>query len=366
MTALVDNIGGHSEDAFRDVFVISSFRESHLDDVRRAIKDAVGGYESRYWVKMESGGSRQVERRLKPYRVIECTSQRPEPLLRDILERISNAAIVIVILDGLRLNVVFELGFLYGIGKPFVLLKHERYGPPFPEIDMLFSDFKGINVTSYNFPDPKNEQQFQSLIHRELQRCEAQFTQQLNAHSAIKFNAPNLASNRWTGLSQSGNGHRHSNGELRLCSSASTDLHITQHVSAHTCFMMKFQLKSENSAFSAYIELFFDDGSEKGIWLGYSSNTNVGRRCYPDEPEITVPLAVSGPGDYMFFDNISRMVSLRMGRRFDDGVLAKRIRLRGNDGEETIVTEVRLGDGRLQVGDSLFPEVVGAEVGKVS
>jgi len=351
----------YSHDKFRDVFVIRSFRESHLDQVNDAIEKAVSDFESGFWVKMKPGSSREAVRRLRPYQVIDCTSRRPEPLVSDILDRISNSAIVIVILDGLRRNVVFELGFLYAIGKPFILLKHERYGPPFPELDMLFSDFKGINVTSYNFPNTNNgqaEEQFKSLIHQEMRRCEDGFTQSLNSYSAIRLDHPNLISSKWTDLSQSESGHSHFEGALYLRSFSPTDLRVTQHVSTLTCLMIRFQLKSENSAFSAFLEIEVDDGLERAIWFGYSSNTSVGRRCYPDEPEITVPLAVSGPGDYMLVDNIIGMVRLRTGRSFCEGLMVKRIRLRGNDDEETIVTEVRLGSGRAQLQGGCFPSVI--------
>jgi tetratricopeptide (TPR) repeat protein len=94
-----------------------------------------------------------------------------EPVREQALERIRTAALVVAILDDLRPNVVFELGYARALGKPCVPLVREgaqvnvldyyaegkRAGivnPPL-DVDKHFSDLKDLKRCKYDHEDPK-------------------------------------------------------------------------------------------------------------------------------------------------------------------------------------------------------------------
>lgn len=82
-----------------------------------------------------------------------------------ITELISGSAFGIVVLDGLRPNVIFEYGIMHGLGKPVILLKEERaevdisgfleesvaleIAPVELDIDRQFSDVKDVNYGTW-------------------------------------------------------------------------------------------------------------------------------------------------------------------------------------------------------------------------
>ena len=82
-----------------------------------------------------------------------------------ITKLIEKCAFAFVVLDGLRLNVVFEYGILHGNDKPVILLKEEQatvdvlsfwrnpaglgITPVAIELDSQFSDVKDVNYTTW-------------------------------------------------------------------------------------------------------------------------------------------------------------------------------------------------------------------------
>jgi len=83
-----------------------------------------------------------------------------------ITKLIEECAFAVVILDGLRPNVVFEYGILHGMKKPVTLLKEEKatvdilgyFGdapdlqidPVTIDLDKCFSDVKDVNYAKWN------------------------------------------------------------------------------------------------------------------------------------------------------------------------------------------------------------------------
>ena len=94
---------------------------------------------------------------------------------QEILRLLKNCILGIVILDGLRSNVVLEYGILLGLGKPIIVLKdknaeinikslddklkseHEKHhiSNPTLDIDKHLSDVKDLHWTCYDWENPK-------------------------------------------------------------------------------------------------------------------------------------------------------------------------------------------------------------------
>ena len=107
------------------------------------------------------------EIRLTPSALESGASQRDQ-----IISLIGGAAFTVVILDGLRPNVVFELGLIYGKGKPVLLFKEAesivdilglysspsaefRVSSPTVNLDIQLSDIKDINYAAWTRFDLK-------------------------------------------------------------------------------------------------------------------------------------------------------------------------------------------------------------------
>jgi len=83
-----------------------------------------------------------------------------------VTKLIEGCAFAVVILDGLRPNVVFEYGVLHGKDKPVILLKEEKatvdipgyygdapglkYNPVEIDVDKCFWDIKDVNYARWN------------------------------------------------------------------------------------------------------------------------------------------------------------------------------------------------------------------------
>jgi hypothetical protein len=182
-TANDELIEHRQSERFLDVFVIRSFRESHMPSVMSGIQRFIEGYQSAYW-------------KSKPYRIVdtaqEITSGRG--LREEITRRIENAAITFVILDGLRHNILFELGYLQASKRPFALFKHQHWGPQFIELDLLASDLKGAIVKEF---DHEREDDFQTILQAEFTRCEREFLCSLGTDTVISLNEDNLTKLEW-------------------------------------------------------------------------------------------------------------------------------------------------------------------------
>jgi len=314
--------------AFLGVFVVRSFRESHLAAVLEIIKEEVASFSSPRWGD-------------KRYYLIDTEQDIAGGsfLLDEIARQIANAALTIVILDGLRLNVLFELGLLYGFNRPFVVLRHRRWGPPFHELDLLASDLKGVVIK--NFDHEKEGDDFRKLLRAELARCDEQFVANLGGHLLVPSTRDNLIVNQGWRFERENLGNKGED-SIVLPSFKYAELHIVRHVSPTSLFVLGFNLESAHSAATAYLHMGVRRGGrEFAVWVGYSSGTLLGR----DEPtEITIPLIVSGPGTFTLVDNIQRMVSQRLGLADVDGLLVDTVRLRGHDDAVTKFSEVRITD----------------------
>lgn len=93
-----------------------------------------------------------------------------ESLLQGIIRNIEEECdVVICLLDGLRLNIAFELGIAFGLNKPTILLIEKG---AWEEFKKSFSDLGGIKVIIYegkNFLSP-----IPGLIKKELERIKNQ------------------------------------------------------------------------------------------------------------------------------------------------------------------------------------------------
>jgi hypothetical protein len=320
---------------YLDVFAVRSFRESHLRGVMDVITHEVENYESPFFTAENKSPG-------KPYRVVDTERDIAGGsfVLKAIAQKIANAAFTIVILDGLRFNVLFELGFLYGCNKPFCILKHEQWGPSFNELDMAVSDIKGVIVKPYD------EASIGQVMRDEIKRCEAAFMANHGSHSVVKLNE-NLLKREWWIESQDGQpAHDKREDSLVLKSFKSAQLTLNHHVPKTAFFFVRCEMTHPNSAITAYLRVAVKRGSKQpAIWCGYSSSSLTVR---PDlrqghEPwEITVPLELSGVGEYIFCDNIHQMVARRLGLESVDGILITNIRLRGRDNAQCVVKEVMI------------------------
>lgn len=107
------------------------------------------------------------EVRLTPSALESGASQREQ-----IISLIDGAAFAVVILDGLRPNVVFELGLIQGKDKPVLLFREAeavvdiqglysnppaelRVNPPTVNLDIQLSDVKDINYATWTRFDLK-------------------------------------------------------------------------------------------------------------------------------------------------------------------------------------------------------------------
>ena len=87
-----------------------------------------------------------------------------------IVDLIKDCAFAVVVLDGLRANVVYEYGLLVAYEKPIILLKEENatvdirslvgetvnlgVAAPTLKVDDHFSDIKGVNYAQWNWLRP--------------------------------------------------------------------------------------------------------------------------------------------------------------------------------------------------------------------
>ncbi|SRR5260370_26700885 len=126
----------------RYCFVSYSTREAHVPILIDCVKIVIGPH---------------FEVKLTPSALESGASQRDQ-----IISLIEGSAFAIVILDGLRPNVVFELGLIQGKNKPVLLFKEAeavvdiqglysnppaelRVNPPTVNLDTQLSDIKDIN-----------------------------------------------------------------------------------------------------------------------------------------------------------------------------------------------------------------------------
>jgi nucleoside 2-deoxyribosyltransferase len=326
---------------FLNVFVVRSLRESHLDDVMTILTNVVSDYESKHW---KASGTEQV----KPYRVVNTneTIKSGEYLLGEITQHISNAALTIVILDGFRRNILFELGYLIGRDKPFILLRHRRWGPPYSEILSGASDISGVFIKDYDH-ETKDGEEFKRLLRTELEECEDRFVNRLQSHSVIPQDGENLVTKDWE-PKPDGLGQEKGDNGFILRSFKNVDLEVNLHTSKTSQFVVRFKLRNAKASITAYLRVRIrTGGQEKSVWFGYSSETSTGQHDYREEElpeEITVPISVSGPSEYVLTDNIHEMVSKRLGRTMPEELFVDRLRLRGGkkDGSETLISEVRI------------------------
>jgi hypothetical protein len=313
---------------YLDVFVVRSFRESHLEKVVEIIRDVVESYRT------------PDQRAEPPFRLIDTDRDIAAGafLLGEISTKIEGAALTIVVLDGMRLNVLFELGLLYGIKKPFVILRHKRWGPSFSEIELLMSDLKGVVIKDYDHEG--KDDSFRDLLRGELARCEQEFVSHLGGHLVVADGVQNLLTHdSWT-FGNPADGTKTPT-EIILRSFEHVDLSIERHISVNSQFIVRFDLMKADATITAYLHArFAKDGKEVGVWFGYASDTLVGRRDLGRE--ITIPLRVSGPGKYMLVDNIVRMAKQRLGVERLPGLIIDKVRLRGHNGSEVHITDVKI------------------------
>ena len=101
------------------------------------------------------------EVKITPSALVSGASQ-----LEQIAKLIDGCAFAIVALDGIRPNVIFEYGIIYGKGKPVILLKEEdatvdifgyfgdavglTVAAPSIDVDKQFSDVKDQNYAPWN------------------------------------------------------------------------------------------------------------------------------------------------------------------------------------------------------------------------
>ena len=133
-------------------FVSYSTREAHVPILIDCLKIVLGPH---------------FEVKLTPSALESGASQRDQ-----IISLIEGSAFAIVILDGLRPNVVFELGLIQGKNKPVLLFKEAeavvdiqglysnppaelRVNPPTVNLDTQLSDVKDINYATWTRFDLK-------------------------------------------------------------------------------------------------------------------------------------------------------------------------------------------------------------------
>ncbi len=337
MTDAVKNNGSTDKasesEGFLDVFVVRSFRESHLESVIRALNEFISGYNSQYWGR-------------KSFRLVDSDKEIGSGsfIREEIAAKIQQAMITVVILDGLRHNVLFELGFLYSSKKPFILLKHRRWGPSFPELESAASDLKGIVVKVFDHEDPC---EFHQVLKTEFHRCENEFLSQLGTHSILPMGGDNLVTQDWAFEENSWKETRDGDREsIKLTSNRPVDLHIRRQICESSLLIVEFDLPCASSGLTAYVLVSFRKKRRlKKVWFGYST-ASVGARLYrisdgDQEPpvEVTIPADVSGLGSHLLVDNIHQMVAQRLGG--DPGrIVVESIRLRGRSDSTTIVKRV--------------------------
>jgi nucleoside 2-deoxyribosyltransferase len=321
---------------FLDVFVVRSFRESHLDPTIIQLRKFIQEYDSTLW-------------NCKPYRLVNTSRDISSSgiLCEEIMKKIKNSAITVVILDGLRHNVLFELGFLYALRKPFILLKHRRWGPSFMELDQFVSDIKGIVVKEY---DDEKETDLFEMLKDEFLRCEKQFVEMLGTHLVVPASDENLviepgwnfdsvATIKGDPAYKTKTENRES---IKLPSFNAADLPISRHISATSLFVVEFNLENVDSGFTAYLHVLFEkNGKLEGVWFGYSTNTVSPYLVHKDDHvEVSIPSIASGAGAYILVDNIRSMIMQRLGTDEPGLVIVDRIRLRGSLYEKGSPAEV--------------------------
>jgi len=137
------------------VFVSSSTREEHIAVFLDCLEQVV---------------AETYDIRKTPELLESAQSQ-----LEQIIETIKGCVLGVVVLDGLRPNVVFEYGVLIGVGRPTILFLEKEatvdlrglhsVEPPdavrnIPlNIDMQFSDIKDQFIARWNRYDPKGTRQ---------------------------------------------------------------------------------------------------------------------------------------------------------------------------------------------------------------
>jgi nucleoside 2-deoxyribosyltransferase len=318
---------------FLDVFVVRSFRESHMEEVMGSIKEFISQYESPHW-----GG--------KPYHLVDSNREIGSGgfIQEEIADKIKRAMITIVILDGLRHNVLFELGFLYGSKKPFILLKHRRWGPSFPELDSAVSDLKGVMVKEF---DHQKSDELRLMLEEEFHRCENEFFSSLGTHGVLPVGEDNLVTQSWSFQENSWKEIRDTDrASIKLASSRAVDLPLCRYVSMSSLLIVEFDLSGSDSGLTVYLLVSFrKEQEEKLVWFGYSTRS-VGPHLYrkiavDKEPpvEITIPADASGLGCYLLVDNIYQMVAQRLGGE-PGRIVVKRVRLRGRSDSTTTVKRV--------------------------
>jgi hypothetical protein len=318
---------------FLDVFVIRSFRESHLANVFDAIKQIVESHKSPYW------GTNA-----RPYRVISTDKEMTcgNWVLDEISKKIANAAISIVILDGMRPNVHYELGYLRALKRPFVVLKHKQWGPSFAEIDSDFSDLKGLVVKEFDHEDTKA---FRELLDAEIDRCDQEFVRGLDTHVVRQSDGDNLLDDHSAWKQDSGIAPQWDGNELVMQSPIASERPINRHISQNSLFVVSFELGNDRSKLTAYIQVRFRKAdNEIPVWFGYSSRTVAPYGDFRGSTlpvEITIPLSVSGPGKFVLIDNVYKMASKRLSLESAGPLRVTGIRFWGEDGD------VRISDVRI-------------------
>jgi len=314
---------------FLDVFVVRSFRESHLENVLRGIKEFVNDYQSDRWNS-------------KPYRLVDTERDitSASVIMNEITARIARSAITIVILDGLRYNVLFELGYLYAARKPIILLKHKRWGPSFNELDLAASDLKGVVVKDFDHEDKDG---FMELLKGEFDRCEKEFFEALGTHVLVPQSDNNYVTHEWTYNGESSKPVPDVDKQpIVLKSEDSVDLAVSKRITEGSAFYMEFELPSPNAGITVYLKMrFCKDGTEKTAWFGYCSKTVRVHTSRPDETsEVTIPLAASGGGTYVIMDDLYAMLRQRLGTIDLGPVIVETLRLRGRAGTVAHVKKI--------------------------
>jgi hypothetical protein len=326
---------------FLDVFVIRSFRESHLDGVIETIGHFVREWGSPYW----SG----VDKKATPFRLRDTDSRLAsgEWLLSEIGKGIANAAICIVILDGMRPNVLFELGFLRALGRPYIILKHRRFGPTFSEITSNVSDLNGMVVKEY---DHEQTDAFEKLLKSEFSRCDGELAHGLGTHLIIHRTGEsgvNLVDDNAGWRPRAGEKARRVKEGLEMDSDGVYELDLNRHTSPQSIFIVRANLQDKCSTLTAYLRGHFRKADkEVAVWFGYASQTVAPYGDYRNDEspvEITIPISVSGPGEFHLIDNLWRMAADRLKSDSIGPLRVSMIRLWAKTGP-TSVSEVRIAE----------------------
>lgn len=131
-------------------------------------------------------------------KILEDAIKPQESNLQTISNLLKDCILGIVILDGLRPNVVWEYGVLYGLEKPIIVLKDrnaeinikslldntsnsklEKYhiSNPKLDIDKHFSNIKDLHYIEYDWKEPK---ELEDVLIREIKKIEDKIVSEIN------------------------------------------------------------------------------------------------------------------------------------------------------------------------------------------